>query len=162
MVTLLSLLKHHKILIEHLLLGERDAIETLHLLTCSITAPEGTSHTRELDGLDLTCIDKVRTTTKVREVTLCISRDRTILEVLLNMLALIGLSVGSKLLQSLSLRHFATHNRLFFRSQFLHLLFNLWEIALLDALTVLQQHIIEEAILDSGSKTELDTWIQLL
>ena len=78
------------------------------------------------------------------------------------MLALVGLSVGSKLLQGFGLRHFTTNDGLLLASQFLHLSLNLGEVALLDHLAVFQQHIIEESVLDSRSETELDARIQLL
>ena len=55
MVALLGLLQHHEILIQHLFLGERDTIQALHLLALSITAPESTSHARQLNRLDKTC-----------------------------------------------------------------------------------------------------------
>ena len=104
----------------------------------------------------------MRATTEIGEVTLGIGGDGTVFKILLDVLALVSLTVSSKLLQSLCLRHLTTNHRLFLASQFLHLCFNLWEIALLDALAVLQQHIIEETILDSRSETELNARIQLL
>ena len=70
--------------------------------------------------------------------------------------------IGSKLLQRISLSHLLANHGLFLASQFLHLCFNFGEIALLDHLAVLQQHVIEEAILDSRSETELDARIEFL
>ena len=78
------------------------------------------------------------------------------------MLALVGLSVGSKLLQGVGLSYLLANHRLFLASQFLHLCLNLGEVTLLDHLAILQQDIIEETILDSRSKTELNARIQLL
>ena len=162
MVALLSLLQHHEILVEHLLLGERDTIQALHLLTSSVTTPEGTGNTRQLDGLDFARIHEVRTTAEVGEVTLRICRDRTVFQVLLDVLALIGLAVGSKLLQRIGLSYLLANDRLLLGGQLTHLVFNHGEVALLDHLAILQQHVVEEAVLDSRTKAELNTRIQLL
>ena len=162
MVTLLGFLEHHEIIVEHLLLGERDTIEALHLLAISVTTPESTSNACKLDSLDFARIYKVRTTTEVREIALRISSDRTIFQILLNVLAFVGLAIGSKLLKSIGLGNLLANNGLFLGSQFLHLSFNRGEIALLYALAVGQQHIVEEAILDSRSETKLDARVQFL
>ena len=161
-VALLGLLQHLKILVEHFLLREGDTIQTLHLLTVCITTPESTCYRGQLHSLDLACIHEVRTTTQIGEITLCISGDRTVFKILLDVLALVGLTIGTKLLKSVCLGNLTTNNGFFLRSQLLHLCFNLGEVALLDALAILQQHIIEETILDSRSETELYARIQLL
>ena len=75
MVALLGFLEHHEILVEHLLLGERHAIKTLHLLALSISTPESTSHTCQFHGLDETCGNEVRTATEVGECALRVCRD---------------------------------------------------------------------------------------
>ena len=117
MVAFLGFLEHDEILVEHLFLGERNAIEALHLLALGISTPESTSHTGELHGLDETCGDKVRTAAKVGEVALRICGDGSVLEVLVDMLTLVGLPICGKLFQSIGLGHFATHNRLILASQ---------------------------------------------
>ena len=104
----------------------------------------------------------MRTTAQIGEVTLRVCCDTAVLEILLDVLTLVGLTVGSKLLQSVGLSHLLANHGLFLRSQFLNLSLNLGEVALLDALAVLQQHIIEETILDSGAETELNARIQFL
>ena len=161
-VAFLSLLQHDEILVEHLFLGERDTIQTLHLLTGSVTTPESTSHIGQLDSLDGTGVHQVRTTAEVGERTLCIGGDTAVLQVLLDVLALIGLTVSGKLFQSVCLCHLLANDGLFLGSQFTHFLLNLREVTLLDALTVFQQHIIEETILDGRTESELDTGIKLL
>ena len=75
MVAFLCFLQHHKILVEHLLLGERNTIKALHLFTGSIATPESTSDRSQLNGFDLTRIHEVWTTAEVGEITLCISSD---------------------------------------------------------------------------------------
>ena len=104
----------------------------------------------------------MRTTTEVGKVTLCIGGDGTVFKVLLNVLALVGLAVGSKLLQGIGLGHLLANHCFFLGSQLLHFFFNLGKIALLDHFAVGQQHIIEESILDSRSETKLNARIQLL
>ena len=103
MVALLGFFEHDEILVEHLLLGECDAIQALHLFACSITAPESTGYRGQLDGFDLAGVHKVRTAAKVGKCSLCVCRDGAVLQVLFNMLALVGLAVGGKLLQCVGL-----------------------------------------------------------
>ena len=104
----------------------------------------------------------MRTTTEVCEVTLGIGSDRAILQVLIDMFTLIGLTIGGEFLQGIGFCHLAAHHRFLFTGQFLHFVLNLRKVTFLDLLTIGQQHIIEEAILDSWSETELDARIQLL
>ena len=77
-VALLGFLQHRQILIEHLLLGEGDPVETRELLALLVTAPVGTSYAQQLDRLDIARIRHVRATAQVREVALRISRDRPV------------------------------------------------------------------------------------
>ena len=102
------------------------------------------------------------TLAEVGERSLSVGGDGSVLKVLLNVLALVGLSVGCKLLQSVSLRHFLAHHRLLLAGKFLHLCLNLWEIGFLYRLTVLEQYIVEESVLNSWSKAELYARIQFL
>ena len=104
----------------------------------------------------------MRTAAEVGEVTLGIGGNGTVFKVLLDVLTFVGLACCGKCLEGIGLGHLLAHHRLFLRSQFLHLRLNLREVALLDALAVLQQHIIEETILDGRSESELDAGVQLL
>ena len=104
---------------------------------------------------------EVRTTAEVGKVTLCIGGDGAIFQVLIDVLTLVGLPPLCELFQGISLSHLFANHRLLLACQFLHLCLNLGEVALLDALAVLQQHIIEETILDSRTETKLDARIQL-
>ena len=54
-VALLGFFEHDEILVEHLLFGEGDTIDTRHLLALGIATPEGTGNAGYLDGLDDTC-----------------------------------------------------------------------------------------------------------
>ena len=129
-VALLSLFENNEILIEHLLLRETDTVDTGHLLALGITAPECTSHTCNLHCLDKTSVHQVRTTAKVGEIALGICGDGTILQVLLNVLAFVGLTVSLKLSESISLSHLLANHRLVLLGKFHHLSLNLGEIIL--------------------------------
>ena len=130
MVALLSLLENHQVLIEHLLLREADTVDTGHLLALGITAPECTSHTCNLHSLDQTCVQQVRTTAKVGEIALGICGDGAILQVLLNMLALVLLSIGLELSERISLSNLLANHRLVLLGELHHLSLDLSEIIL--------------------------------
>ena len=161
-VALLSLLQHHEILVQHLLLRERDTVDTSHLLAVSVAAPESTRHARYLDGLDSTCRCEVRTAAEVGKRALRVCRDGTVLKVLVDVLALILLTVGLELLQGVSLRYIAAHHRLVLACQFLHLSLNLREVVLRDSNALRRHHVVEESVLDGRTETELNARIKLL
>ena len=104
----------------------------------------------------------MRTAAEVGEPSLRVCRNRAILEVLVDVLALVGLAIGGKLLQRIGLGNLATHHGFVLAGQLQHLCFNLGEVALLDHLTVLQQHIIEESIVYGRSESELNAGIEFL
>ena len=162
MVALLGFLEHDEILVEHLLLGIGDAIETLHLVLRCVAAPEGSGYAHQLDGLDDACADDVRTFTEVGEVALSIGRDAAVLEVLLDVLALIGLSSSLELSQAVGLAYFLAYNGLVLVGQLEHLVFNLLEVAFANLFSVGKQHIVEESVLDGGTEAELNARIELL
>ena len=70
MVALLCLLQHEEILVQHLLLRERDTINTCQLVTLGITTPKGTGYTCQFHGFDSSCGHKMRTATQVGEISL--------------------------------------------------------------------------------------------
>ena len=78
------------------------------------------------------------------------------------MLALVSLTSSCKLLECIGLGHFLANNRLLLASQFFHFCFDGGEVALLYHLSVGQQHVVEESILDCRAETELHARIQLL
>ena len=78
------------------------------------------------------------------------------------MLAFVLLSVGPELLDGVGLGDFLAHKGLVLRREFLHLLLNLLEIALLDDFAVFRHHVIEEAVFYSRTESELDARVQLL
>ncbi len=161
-VALLGFLKHDEIFIEHLLLREGDAVDTRHLLAVGIATPESTGYTRNLDGLDGARRYEVRTTAEVGEVALGISGDGAILQILRDVLHLVLLSSGLKLLDGIGLRHFAADDGLILLGELLHLSLYLGEVVFRDGLTLGRHHIVEETILDGRAEAELDAGIQLL
>ena len=161
-VALLSLLENNQVLIEHLLLREADTVDTGHLLALGITAPESTSHTCNLHSLDKASVHQVRTTAKVGEIALGICGDGTILQVLLNVLALVGLTVGLELSERISLSNLLANHRLVLLGELHHLSLDLSEIILRDHLTLSRHHVVEETALYSWTETKLDAWIKLL
>ena len=129
-VALLSLLENNQVLIEHLLLREADTVDTGHLLALGITAPESTSHTCNLHSLDKTSVQQVRTTAKVGEIALGICGDGTILQVLLNVLALVLLTICLELSERISLSNLLANHRLVLLGELHHLSLDLSEIIL--------------------------------
>ena len=162
MVALLSLFENHEVLIEHLLLREADTVDTGHLLTLGITAPESTSHTCNLHGLDKTSAHQVRTTAEVGEVALSICGDSAILQVLFDVLTLVFLTVSLELSECISLRNLLANHRLVLLGKFHHLSLNLSEVILRNHLTLSRHHIVEETALYGWTETKLNTRIKLL
>ena len=161
-VTLLGLFKHDEILVEHLLLGEGDAVDTCHLLALGIAAPESTCYAGDLDSFDGTRAHQVRTTAEVCEVALGVCSDGTVSEILLNVLHLIFLSVSLKLLDGVGFGYLTSYDGLVFLGKFLHLLLDLGEVVFGDHLALRGHDIIEEAVLDSRAKAELYAGVELL
>ena len=161
-ITLLSLFENNEIFIKHLFLREADTIDTGHLLTLSITAPESTSHTCNLHSLDQTGVHQVRTTAKVGEVALGICGDRAILQVLFDVLALVFLTVSLELSECISLRNLLANYRLVLLGKFQHLSLDLGEVILRNHLTLSWHHIVEETALYGWTETKLNTRIKLL
>ena len=162
MVALLGLLEHNEVLVEHLLLGIGDTVESLHLVFRSVTTPESTCDAHQLDGLDDACADDMGTFTEVSEVALSIGCDAAILEVLVDVLALVGLACCTEQSEAISLANLLSYNRLVLTSELEHLVFNLLEVALADLLSIRKQHVVEEAVLDSRTEAELNAGIEFL
>ncbi len=103
----------------------------------------------------------MRTTAEVGERTLCVGGDVTIFEVV-DKLTLIVLSPFGELLQSIFFGDGCTHELLFACHELLHLLLNLLEVSIFEGYAFGWIDIVVEAILDSRTNTELDTWPKLL
>ena len=89
-----------------------------------------TSHTCNLHSLDKTRVQQVRTTAKVGEIALGICGDGTILQVLLNVLALVLLTICLELSERISLSNLLANHRLVLLGELHHLSLDLSEIIL--------------------------------
>ena len=161
MVALLGFLQHRQVLIEHLLLGEGDPVETRELLALLVTAPVGTSYAQQLDRLDIARIRHVRATAQVREVALRISRDRPVGEVC-DELQLVLVTLLFEELRHLSLRDVAADDRLLAGSELRHLSLYGCEVGVAKLHAFAQVNIVVEAILNGRTDTELHTRIERL
>ena len=159
-VTLLGLFHQCQILIKHLLLRERNTIDTSQLLAVFLTSPVCTGYCCQLDSLDRCSTEQVRTTAKVGERTLSISSDCTVFQ-FRNQLTLVSFATVAEHLQSICLRDFLTNECFLLGSQFSHLLFDSSQIAFLDSCFT-WIYIIVETAFDSRTDTELDTRIEFL
>ena len=116
----------------------------------------------ELDSLDDACRKDVGTLAEVGEVALGICGDGAILQILFDVLHLINLSCSLELCNAVCLAHLLAHYCLILASQLDHLVLDGLEVSLAYLLAVGQQHIVEEAVLYCGTKTELDAGIEFL
>src|SRR5574344_122076 len=112
-VTFFCFFEHHQIFIKHFLLRERDTIDTSHLLTFGITAPESTGNACQFDSFDESGVHQMRSLAEVGKRTLSIGGDGSIFQIKVDMLTLIFLTIGLKFLQSLGFSHFTTNQRFF-------------------------------------------------
>ena len=81
MVTLLSLLEHCKILIEHALLREGYTVNTCKHRALLVTSPVSTCDCSKLYSLDHRCVLEVSTAAEVSELAVSVECDGTVLEV---------------------------------------------------------------------------------
>ncbi len=160
MVAFLGLFEHHEILIEHLFLGEGDAIDANKLVAFFVATPVCTCKRKDFHSLDWCSSRKVRTTTQVGERALCICGDVAVLK-LGYKLALIFLATVTEHLQGIVLRDVCTHDRLFFLGQLNHLGFDSGEVGRCDGVAI-GIDVVVEAILNGRTDTELYARIQFL
>ena len=80
MVALLRLLEHGKVVVEHLLFRESNAVETHELLAFLVTAPIGSGHAGDFDRFDVRRIRNVRATAEVGERALRIGGNLTVFQ----------------------------------------------------------------------------------
>ena len=81
MVAFLGLLQHGKVLVEHRLLRESNAVDTGQHLVLFVAAPISSGHGSELYRLYQPRIGKVRAAAEVGETAVRIERDGTVLQV---------------------------------------------------------------------------------
>ena len=156
-VALLGLLHHLEVLVEHRLLGERDAVDTREHLVLLVAAPVGSGYGGELQGLDIARIGNVRSAAEVRERTVRIEGDGAVLEVR-DELDLVLVALLGEGLQGLGLGYFATHERLLVAGELLHLLFDARKVGFGDRRRRID--VVVEAVFDGGADAELDARVE--
>ena len=80
---------------------------------------------------------------------------------MVDVLTLVGLAVGAEGSHGIGLGHFLPDHGLVLGGKFLHLLLDLLEVAFLDDVAFLRHDIIEEAVFDGRTETELYAGIKL-
>ena len=101
-VTFLGFFQHYQIFIQHFLFRESDTIDTCHLFAVFLTSPVSTSYWQQLNSLNRSSRQQVRTTTKVGKRTLSVCTDVTIFQ-FRNQLTLVSLTSVTKHFQGIFL-----------------------------------------------------------
>ena len=91
-----------------------------------------------------------------------IGRNAAVLEVLVDVLALVGLTCSTEQGEAVCLAYLLAHNGFVLAGKLQHLVLNLLEVAFADLLAFGKQNIIEEAVLDGRAEAELDAGIEFL
>ena len=102
------------------------------------------------------------TTAEVGERSLGVGADGAILQVLVDMLALIFLSVGTESGKGIGFGYLLAHHRLVFLGQFFHLCLDFREVILRDGHAFRRHHVVEESVFHGRSETELYARIEFL
>ena len=161
MVALLGLFEQLQVFLQHLLLGEGDAVETGHLRTLFVAAPVGGTYGKHLAGLDGSGAQQMGTTAEVGECALGVGGDMAVLQVV-DEFILIVLATFAKELQGVSLADVLADEFFLTLGQFLHLCFNLGKVRLTDDNALRRHHIVIESVFDGRTNAELCTGIKCL
>ena len=160
-VALLGFFQQLEIFLQHLLLGERDGVDSRHLRTLLVAAPVSGRGAEHLEGLDGRGGHEVRTATQIRESALGVGRDVTVFQVG-NELVLIRLPLVAEELQRIALGDVATHKGLLALHQLHHLLFDVGEDRLADHHALSGHDVVVESVFNGRTDTELSAGIELL
>ena len=158
-VALLGLFHHLEVLVEHRLLGERDAVDTREHLVLLVAAPVGSGHGGQLDGLDVARVGNMRAAAEVRERTVRIEGDGAVLEVR-DELDLVLVALFGEGLEGFGLGNLAADELLLVAGELLHLLFDSREIGFGDGRRGID--VVVESVLDGGADAELDARVEVL
>ena len=159
-VAFLGFLEHHQIVVEHLLLGEGDAIHAHQLRTLLVATPVSSGKRQYLDGLDGFGGGDVRATAQVGEIALLIGGDVAVFQ-FADKFALQRLSAVAKEFECVGLADVAAHHVLFFGHEFGHLLLDFFKVGTGNGVFA-RVNVVVEAIFDGGTDTELNTRIKFL
>ena len=158
-VALLGLLHHRQILVEHRLLGERDAVDAGQHLVLLVAAPVGSGHGGEFQGLDISRVGNVRSAAEVRERAVGVERDGAVLEVR-DQFDLVLVALFGEGRQRLGLGDFAADQRLLVAGQLRHLVLDGRQVGLGDGHRRI--HVVVESVFDGRSDAELDARVERL
>ena len=154
MVAALGFFEQREVFVEHLLLGEGDAIDARHHGTLLIATPIGRADGHHLDCLDEAGVEEVRTAAEVGECTLRVGGDIAIFEVG-NEFVFVVLPLVAKELESIVLRDGSAHHILLLLLKLHHLLFNLGKVVLADGHSFGRHHIVVETIFNGRTDAKL-------
>src|SRR5687767_8309339 len=104
MIALLRFLQHFQMLLEHLRLGESDAINTRELLVVRISFPVCTCDVQKLDRFNVARARNVRSATEISKLALFVESDFAICEIG-EQVELVLIALFSEILHSLCFRH---------------------------------------------------------
>ena len=119
MVAFLGLFEQHKILVEHFLFGERNAVNTYQLIALLIAAPVCTGKRCDFHGLYHARIGDMRATAQIGECTLGIGRYLTVFQFVYQ-LYLIRLAAVTEEFQSIGFRYILAYDGFLAGGQFKH------------------------------------------
>ena len=156
-VALLGLFHQGEVLVEHRLLGERDAVDARQHLTFLVAAPIGAGNRQQLDGLDRTRVGDVRAAAEVGEIAVGIERNGAVFEGL-DQFDLVGVALLGELFERFGLGNLAADERLFLTGQLHHLGFDFRKVGFGDRHG--RVDVVVEAVLDGRADAELDAGVE--
>ena len=159
-VALLGLLEEGEVLVQHLFLGEGDAVDAYKLVALFVAAPVCAGEAGNLGGLDGAGVGQVRATAKVGEVALGVGGDVAVLK-LADELALVCLAAVAEHLQGVGLADVLAHDGLLLAGELEHALLYFGKIGV-GELVLARVDVIVEAVFDGGADAELHAGVKLL
>ena len=156
-VALLGLFHQGEVLVEHRLLGERDAVDARQHLTFLVAAPIGAGNRQQLDGLDRTRVGDVRAAAEVGEIAVGIERNGAVFEGL-DQFDLVGVALLGELFERFGLGNLAADERLFLTGQLHHLGFDSRKVGFGDRHG--RVDVVVETVLDGRTDAELDAGVE--
>ena len=159
-VTLLGLLEEHQVLVEHLLLGEGDAVYAHQLVALLVAAPVCAGKRGDLHGLDCTGVGEVRAAAQVGEAALCVGGDVAVLKFGYE-LALVVLVAVAEHFEGVTLGDVLADDGFLALSQLEHFLLDLGEVLGCE-LVFTGVDIVVETVLNGRADAELHAGIELL
>ena len=158
MVTLLGLLKHSEVLVQHRLLRKTDTVDAGEHVTLLIASPVGSCYGKQLDGFYYGSVLQMRTTAQVGEISILIESDGAVLEFPYK-LALVLIALLGEIPERILLADLGTHEDLLPAGQFQHLVLDGLQFRLGELVSA-EIDIIIEAVFDCRADSELDARIK--